>query len=124
MSPTLAGINDFLNSYNVTILRTEPRYVNPIMMSYLSEMGQLNQSRVPCLPENLITLSIPEKDLETLMTMHALFFNNGASSELSHATFSKWAARTIEEKRLQETHESVKLAYEQYQILLRLALGE
>lgn len=112
-------VDAFDKQYEIKILNIEKRAIYPPMS--IASTYYDGALTYPIRTENLITLTIPQKDLETLIAMNGIFYNNGTYTDLSHTNFAKWAEKTIEEKKLQETNESVRLAYEQYKMLLKMA---
>ena len=119
-------LSNFCDKYDVTILDDSRRYYRHITPIYESDLEKMNHIDVET--AKIYTISIPEHRMRDLIEIDRLFYNdrlgmydNGNGNNYRSSVFEKIMDQKQHEKHLRDTHDSVRIAYEQYQMMLALA---
>lgn len=89
------------------------------MHSYIANSQNGQSKPIEYGTEPLLTIQLPKSKFEAIVDTEATFYNNIQESSQRHL-FQTWMQQQQEEKYLRQKNAAVKLAYEQYHLLLNM----
>lgn len=113
-------IKSFCSKYYVNVLNDTQRFfrTSPPKNFHISDLNSY-QEIAEVISEPLLTITIPQSKLETLINLENVFFNN-IEDVYARRMFETWMSEQQNEKRLRQKYPSAQSAYEQYQVVLNL----
>jgi hypothetical protein len=114
---------EFLQRYNMEIVDSNRRYQRYMPM-YLMDLDKYSNGpcKIPYETETLHTIQIPESSLERLMEFYERV-EESMKYTGSMDMFNHYIQRRNDEKSFRERHPAVQKAYDQYQMLYKLAMS-
>ena len=117
-------IKSFCEKYFVRVLNDTKRFARHRPLDFrATTFSDFNEHISPSFQidtELLLTIEIPQSKLEAVVELESMFYNN-TDNIYCRQMFESWMDEQVEEKFLRENHAAVKLAYEQYQLLLDIS---
>lgn len=112
-------LKSFCGKYFIGILNDTRRFsrTRPVDYSVYKDYNYL--ARIEIESEPLLTITIPQSKLESLINLENMFFNN-IEDVYSRRLFETWMDDIQQEKHLRKLHPGVQEAYEKYQLMLSL----
>ena len=119
--------NEFCQRHYIQVIDTNKRFrrhrmVNPRFFKDGTDYNTVYNDAIAYDTEKLLTITIPESELDRIKEFEDQVFNNMKKNGSNHyMMFETIMEQKQEERRLREKYPSVKKAYEHYSLILKLA---
>jgi hypothetical protein len=118
---------EFCQRHHIQVIDTNKRFqrhrmVNPQFFKDGNDYNAVYNNAIAYDTEKLLTITIPESELDRIKEFEDQVFNNMKTHGSNHyMMFEMIMEQKQEERRLREKYPSVKKAYEHYSLILKLA---
>jgi len=118
---------EFCQRHYIQVIDTNKRFqrfrkVEPLFFKDGNDYNTVYNEAIEYETEKLLTITIPESELDRIKEFEDQVFNNMKTHGGDHyMMFEMMMEQKQEERRLREKYPSVKKAYEHYSLILKLA---